>query len=201
MRLLFSEVSRGTAQGLTALALAFGVVGVSGCAMLNPMVDTPPVTKLPSSTDSAVTDTGNKDGAKLNSADGAQKTTPTGVSKFLGYISPYRITIQQGNFVSQEMVSQLKEGMTREQVRFLLGTALLTDMFHEDRWDYPFRLLKPNGELLTSRVAVFFKNNTVQRFEGGNLPNEKDYLANITTSAIGVRAESSILTTDKDKKK
>jgi outer membrane protein assembly factor BamE len=53
-------------------------------------------------------------------------------------------------------------------------------------------LLKPNGELVTSRVTVFFKSNTVERFEGGNLPTEKDYLAHISTSAIGMKAESSL---------
>jgi outer membrane protein assembly factor BamE len=98
------------------------------------------------------------------------------------------------------MVSQLKDGMTREQVRDLLGTALLTDMFHEDRWDYPFRLLKPDGETITSRVTVHFKNNTVSRFEGGNLPTEKEYLAHITTSAIAARTES-LPITDAPKKK
>ena len=51
--------------------------------------------------------------------------------------SPYRPDIQQGNFVSQEMLAQLKVGQTREQVLFILGTPLLTDIFHADRWDYP----------------------------------------------------------------
>ncbi|MCU6434689.1 outer membrane protein assembly factor BamE [Undibacterium sp. Jales W-56] len=195
MRLLFPEASRGTPLRLTAMVFA---LSLSGCALFNPMVDTQPTTKLAVAPDANVAST---ETSKTAASTDAQVVTRSGVSKFLGYISPYRITIQQGNFVSQEMMSQLKVGMTREQVRFLLGTALLTDMFHEDRWDYPFRLQKPNGDLITSRVAVFFKNNTVQRFEGGNLPTEKDYLAHITTSAIGVRAESSILTTDKDKKK
>lgn len=119
-----------------------------------------------------------------------QVVAPTGLNKLWSYISPYKITVQQGNFISQEMVSQLKVGMTREQVRFLLGTALLTDMFHEDRWDYPFRLLKPSGELITSRLSITFKNNTVAHFEGGKLPGEKEYLAHITESAILIKAES-----------
>jgi len=52
------------------------------------------------------------------------------------FMQPYRIDVQQGNFVSQEMVSKLQLGMTREQVRAALGTPLLTDIFHVDRWDY-----------------------------------------------------------------
>ena len=61
-------------------------------------------------------------------------------------ITPYRMVIQQGNFISQEMVSQLKPGMTREQVRFILGTPLVTDIFHADRWDYVFFRELPNGK-------------------------------------------------------
>lgn len=110
---------------------------------------------------------------------GAQTTQATKLQKFLWIFSPYRPDIQQGNFVSQEMLSQLKVGQTREQVRFLLGTPLLTDMFHADRWDYPFYLARGNGELTTSRVTVYFKNNVVERFDGGNLPTEREYIARI----------------------
>jgi len=113
----------------------------------------------------------------------AQTVAPVGFKKFMGIFTPYRITIQQGNFVSQEMADQVKEGMTREQVRFILGTALLTDMFHADRWDYIFRLLKPSGELITSRVTVYFDQSLVSKIERGNLPNEQEYLARITSAA------------------
>jgi outer membrane protein assembly factor BamE len=106
-------------------------------------------------------------------ANGVQKTE---VPRFFGIFSPYRPDIQQGNFVSQEMMAQLKEGMTQDQVRFLMGTPLLTDMFHEDRWDYIFRLQKGTGETISSRVTIFFKDKRVARYEGGNLPSEKDFL-------------------------
>ena len=82
------------------------------------------------------------------------------------------------------MADQVKLGMTREQVRFLLGTALVTDMFHADRWDYIFRLLKPDGELTTSRVTVFFEKSLVAKLERGELPNEQEYLQRITDAAI-----------------
>lgn len=94
-----------------------------------------------------------------------------------GIFSPYRIDIQQGNFVSREMVAQLKAGMTPEQVRFALGTPLLTDIFHADRWDYVFRLKKGNGEIITSKVILRFKDNRLASIEGADLPTEKDYLA------------------------
>lgn len=109
---------------------------------------------------------------------------PVGFEKFMGIFTPYRITIQQGNFVSKEMADQVKLGMTREQVRFLLGTALLTDMFHADRWDYIFRLLKPSGEQTTSRVTVYFEKSLVAKIERGELPNEQEYLTRITNAAI-----------------
>lgn len=104
--------------------------------------------------------------------------------RFLGFLRPYRPDVQQGNFVSREMVAQLKPGMTQDQVTFLLGTPLLNDIFHADRWDYAFRLQKGNGEITTSRVTVYFQDGLVTRYEGGgDLPTEADYLARIANKA------------------
>lgn len=81
-------------------------------------------------------------------------------------ITPYRIEIQQGNFVSQEMVSQLKLGMSKDQVRFVLGTPLITDSFHADRWDYVFRRQKANSkELEQHKLAVFFEGGKLVRMD------------------------------------
>lgn len=96
--------------------------------------------------------------------------------RLFGIIPVYRPDVQQGNFVSKEMVSQLKAGMTPEQVRFVLGTPLVSDIFHGERWDYPFRMRDGDGQITTSQVSVFFKEGRVERFEGGDLPDEKDYL-------------------------
>jgi len=83
------------------------------------------------------------------------------------YLKPYRIEIQQGNFVSQEMVSQLKPGMSKDQVRFVLGTPLLTDAFHADRWDYVYRRQRVNSNVLEHRkIAVFFEDGKLKRVEG-----------------------------------
>ena len=126
-------------------------------------------------------------GAPLVAANGAQTTTITKLQKFMWFFSPYRPDIQQGNFVSEEMLAQLKAGMTEDQVRFIFGTPLLTDPFHATRWDYPFRLAKGNGEITTSRVIVFFKDGKVDHFEGGNLPTEKEYIARIAGPAPKVK--------------
>ena len=147
---------------------------ISGCVTQNPAIVGIPaatVETVPASTEA---------GSDLST----KTVAPEGFDKILGIFTPYRITIQQGNFVSKEMAEQVNLGMTREQVRFLLGTALITDMFHADRWDYIFRLLKPNGELTTSRVTVFFENSLVSKIERGELPNEQEYLQRITDAAI-----------------
>jgi outer membrane protein assembly factor BamE len=91
------------------------------------------------------------------------------------------------------MLNQLKVGQTREQVKFILGTPLLADAFHADRWDYPFYLARGNGELTTSRVTVMFKDNVVARVDGGNLPSERDYinrLIGISKYEVKTEAES-----------
>ena len=86
-------------------------------------------------------------------------------------ISPYRMEIQQGNFISQEMVSQLKLGMSKDQVRFVLGTPLITDSFHADRWDYVFRRQKPSSrELEQHKLAVFFEGGKLARMESDVIP-------------------------------
>lgn len=91
--------------------------------------------------------------------------TPT-----LGSIKPFRIDIQQGNYLSSEMVAQLKEGMTREQVRFVLGTPLVTDVFHANRWDYVFYRELGDGRTERRHLSVFFEDNKLKRFAGENLP-------------------------------
>jgi outer membrane protein assembly factor BamE len=83
-----------------------------------------------------------------------------------GWLAPYRMDIQQGNFVSQEMVLQLRRGMTKDQVKFLLGTPLVTDIFHADRWDYVYFLDRPGEQRRQRRVAVFFEGDKLVRVEG-----------------------------------
>ncbi len=81
-------------------------------------------------------------------------------------IAPYKIDIQQGNVVTQEMVSKLKAGMSKAQVRFILGTPLLTDAFHTDRWDYIY-VFKKEGVLQEQRkLTVLFAGDALKRLEG-----------------------------------
>jgi outer membrane protein assembly factor BamE len=88
-----------------------------------------------------------------------------GVPRIPG-ITPYQPEIQQGNYVSQETLAQVKPGMSREQVRYLLGTPLLTDIFHADRWDYVYWREAENGKRESRRVALFFADGKLARIEG-----------------------------------
>jgi len=78
--------------------------------------------------------------------------------------------IQQGNYISQEMVSKLKLGMSKDQVRFVLGTPLVTDIFHADRWDYVYYRDTQRGGREERKIAVVFENGKLARVLGDVLP-------------------------------
>ena len=80
----------------------------------------------------------------------------------------HRVDVRQGNMVTQEMVAQLKPGQTKDQVRFILGSPLVADMFHADRWDYVYRF-QPGmlgTDLEQRHLVVFFEKNKLLRLEG-----------------------------------
>lgn len=173
MRVMTAVSHHAYRRAPLAAALAVAILTLSGCHVLRPVAK-------PAKAVSASELTSKEGAAAAASADaGAQTVQASKLQKFLWFFSPYRPDIQQGNFVSQEMLTQLKVGMSREQVRFLLGTPLLTDVFHADRWDFPFYLARGNGELTSSRVTVHFKDNKVERIDGGNLPSEREYIERI----------------------
>ena len=80
--------------------------------------------------------------------------------------------IQQGNYISQDMVSQLKLGMTKEQVRYVLGTPLVADIFHADRWDYVYYKDPRRGVREGRKIAVVFENGKLARVLGDVVPAE-----------------------------
>jgi outer membrane protein assembly factor BamE len=96
-------------------------------------------------------------------------------------ITPYRITVVQGNFVSQEAANQMRVGMSRDEVKQLLGTPLLTDMFHADRWDYVFYFKRGSTSVVQQRdFIVNFASDRVTSWSGGdNLPSNLELLAEI----------------------
>lgn len=103
--------------------------------------------------------------------------TLTACSSFkpLNWISPYQMDIPQGNVVADDAVAKLKTGMTRSQVRFILGTPLVADAFHGDRWDYKYRLLKNGKQTEDKLLTTYFKGDVLTRAEldGKPLPLSK----------------------------
>lgn len=185
MRMLRFALPRAATMTVCLAALSAGLVG---CASKNPLMEeAPAVARTQQSTSAPAAEKPAESAANGVAADQSAAESASANSgvhtiktrRFLGIFSPYRPDVQQGNFVSREMLAQLKEGMTPEQVQFALGTPLLRDIFHANRWDYLFRLQKRDGEVTTSRVTVFFDNKRMVRYEGGNLPTEEAYLAQI----------------------
>lgn len=81
------------------------------------------------------------------------------------WVDPYRIDVRQGNYVDQELVAQLRKGMTRDQVRYVLGSPLLVDTFRNDRWDYVYLFSPGKGEPERRAISVFFENDVLSRVE------------------------------------
>ena len=92
----------------------------------------------------------------------------------VGFPGVYRIDVEQGNIVTQEMVDQLKPGMNRNQVRFILGTPLIEDSFHQDRWDYIYTVRNGNTTKQDKRLTVFFDGDELSHFSGTFVPTEGD---------------------------
>jgi len=98
----------------------------------------------------------------------------------VNWITPYRVDIIQGNFLSKEQVGALKTGMTRAQVKDLLGTPLVSSLFHQDRWDYVFTLRRQGVEPQSFKYTVYFKGDELERFEGDTMPTEANFIATLT---------------------
>jgi len=91
----------------------------------------------------------------------------------------YKPEVVQGNFVSREQVQSLRAGMPRQAVRDVLGTPLVTSVFHADRWDYAFTIRRQGAESQQRRFSVFFKNDALDRIEGDPLPTEAEFAAKL----------------------
>jgi outer membrane protein assembly factor BamE len=95
-------------------------------------------------------------------------TTPT-----LPSVTPYRIEVRQGNLVTPEMREKIKVGMTTLQVRAALGTPLLIDPFHPNRWDYQYRYELDGKLIRQQRLTLYFENDLLTRIDESEMPPEK----------------------------
>ena len=82
----------------------------------------------------------------------------------------HKIDVQQGNVLTQDDINLLEPGMTRRQVQFIMGSPMVSDVVHQDRWDYIYRLKPGYGDVTEDRVSVFFDGNSLERIEGTMYP-------------------------------
>lgn len=114
---------------------------------------------------------------------------------FLGLVTPYRMDIVQGNVVTQELAARVQPGMSRAQVRDILGSPMLTDPFHADRWDYIFTIRRQGTPPQRRDVVAFFNGDKLERLEAKDLPTERDFVAAISRP-LNIRRTQPITLTD-----
>jgi len=113
-------------------------------------------------------------------------------------ITPYHIEVVQGNFVSREQIQALRPGMTRNQIRDILGTPLITSPFHADRWDYAFTIRRTGTPPQQRKLSVFFKVDQFERVEADDLPSESEFAARIDTQKINTSKLPRLEATEKE---
>jgi outer membrane protein assembly factor BamE len=105
-------------------------------------------------------------------------------------ITPHKIDIQQGNVVTQDMVAKLKPGMSKSQVRFALGTPLVLDPFHDNRWDYVYVQQKRGRVIEQRRIVVLFADDKLLRIEGDVVPAAPAAAARAQSPAPAAQAQT-----------
>lgn len=117
-----------------------------------------------------------------------------------GVITPYRVEVVQGNVVTKEQLALVKPGMTRAQVRDVLGSPLLADAFHADRWDYVFTIRRQGAEPQLRRIVARFEGETLKSVDSNaELPEEREFVASIDTFKTSRKAPPLALTEEQVK--
>jgi len=101
----------------------------------------------------------------------------------------YHQDIQQGNIVTQAMINKLHPGMARRQVKYIMGTPILVDVFHQDRWDYFYSMKKGSEARTQKRISLYFENDKLTRIEG-------DFRPTPTTDALENKKETVVKVPD-----
>jgi len=107
-------------------------------------------------------------------------STPREADSLFGFITPYRFEIVQGNVVTKEQFERLRIGMPRRQVRDVLGSPMVADLFHADRWDYVFTIRRQGAEPQQRRVTVRFEDDRLVKIDAEELPSEHEFVASIS---------------------
>ncbi len=111
-------------------------------------------------------------------------------SRIAGIVKPYKVDVVQGNFVSREQRQYLRPGMTRAQVRDVLGTPLVTSLFHADRWDYAFSIRRQGVPPQQFNMTLYFSNDVLSRIESDELPSEAEFVQRLSGPSPTTRVPS-----------
>lgn len=117
-------------------------------------------------------------GVVVGACSTARDASPN-VSGARSWVSPYKIDVLQGNVVTREQVQILRPGLSKAQVRNVLGSPLVTSVFHGDRWDYVFTFKRQGQEAQQRRLTVFFKGDVLERHEADDLPSEAEFVSSL----------------------
>ncbi|MEO5689321.1 MAG: outer membrane protein assembly factor BamE [Burkholderiaceae bacterium] len=109
---------------------------------------------------------------------------PTSLKGFIAFIAPYKPDVIQGNVVTTEQIAQVKTGMSRVQVKEVLGSPLITDPFHNDRWDYVFTLRRQGFDDQQRSFVVLFDKDQVLKIDAPVLPSEDQFVAAISRKKL-----------------
>ena len=109
---------------------------------------------------------------------------PASIKGFIAFIAPYKPDVIQGNVVTTEQITQVKPGMTKVQVKEILGSPLITDPFHADRWDYVFTLRRQGFDDQQRSFVVLFEKDQVLKIDAPVLPSEDEFVASISRKKL-----------------
>jgi len=109
---------------------------------------------------------------------------PPSLKGLIAFVSPYKPDVVQGNVVTTEQISQVKPGMSRSQVKDILGSPLITDPFHGNRWDYVFTLRRQGFDDQKRSFVVLFDKDQVQKIDAPTLPTEDEFVAQISRKKL-----------------
>jgi outer membrane protein assembly factor BamE len=105
---------------------------------------------------------------------------------------PYKAPVQQGNWITSEQVALLRPGMTREQVRFVLGSPTLTSVLHADRWDYPYYYKPGYGSTQERKFTVWFQDDKVVRWQGDKQPDVQPFQQETAQAKAAAEAQAQL---------
>ena len=121
-----------------------------------------------------------------SSLDSAVSSMNVSASTLGGLITPYKVEIIQGNVLTKEQVAALQKGQSKEQVRLILGSPLITSVFHADRWDYAFTIQRQGIPAQERRYTLSFNGDLLDKFSGDAMPSETEFVATLVSArAIG----------------